>query len=219
MEAPLSNTTLAFWLVGSYLLGSVSFARLITRIKSGVDLRTVGSGNLGATNAGRVLGRRWGLFIYALDCAKGLGPVFAARSVGDESVTDAFVLPLSILVGAATIVGHCLPVMEGFRGGKGVATTSGVLAGLCPGVFGIAMLVFGLALATTRMISVGSMLGGLALPIAWLALERRHALEGRGAAVLTLLLLMMTLILVMHRKNMERIVRGEEPKLGRGPKT
>lgn len=212
----MSGGVLALWLGGAYLLGSISFAAWITRMKSGVDLRSIGSGNLGATNAGRVLGRGWGLFIYALDCIKGLVPVGAARWAGDESVLESFTLPVSVLVGAAAVIGHCFPVWNRFQGGKGAATTSGVLLTLCPGVAAVGLTVFVLAVAVTRMISVGSILAGLSLPIAWISIERRHALDGRGAAVLTFLLLLMTLLLALHRKNMERIVRGEEPRVGGG---
>lgn len=210
----MDGTAWTLWLGGSYLLGSISFAALITRWRAGTDLRTVGSGNLGATNAARVLGWRWGLLIYALDALKGIVPVAAAQGAGDPALGASVTLPLSLVAGLAAILGHCFPIWARFKGGKGVATTSGVLAMLCPMVFGAALLVFAAAVLITRRISVGSILAATSLPIAWMFQEQRNALNGRGIAMLTLLFGVMVLLLVMHRGNMLRIVRGEEPKIG-----
>lgn len=209
------NTAAILWIFGSYALGSVSFAELIVRAKSGRSLRDVGSGNLGATNAGRVLGRGWGLSIYALDFAKGFAPAFFLEQAGTALIEGEAWMPLSIPVAVAALLGHCFPIWHGFKGGKGAATGSGAVAAIAPSVFGIAMAIFVLAVLVSRMISVGSMLAGLSLPVTWLVLERRHAIDGDGGARLGFLLILMALILCMHRKNVERIVRGEEPRVGR----
>ncbi len=209
------NTAAILWILGSYALGSVSFAHLIVRAKTGQNLRAVGSGNLGATNAGRILGRNWALFIYVLDFAKGFAPAFVLEQAGTALFEGEAWMPLSVPVAVAALLGHCFPIWHGFRGGKGAATGSGTVAAIAPLVFGCAMAIFALAVLVSRMISVGSMLAGLSLPVTWLILERRHAIDGDGGARLAFLLVLMALILCMHRKNVERIVRGEEPRLGR----
>jgi glycerol-3-phosphate acyltransferase PlsY len=205
------------WILASYALGSVSFAQLFVRALSGQNLRDVGSGNLGATNAGRVLGRKYAVLIYLLDFAKGFGPAFFLEQAKTPCLENTPWLPLSIPVALAALLGHCFPIWHGFKGGKGAATGSGAVAALAPMVFVCAMSVFVVAVLLSRMISVGSMLAGLSLPIAWLVLERRHAIDGDGGARLGFLLVLMALVLCMHRKNVERIVRGEEPRIGRKP--
>ena len=121
---------LAIFLIGAYLLGSVSFGILIAAAH-GIDLRKVGSGNIGATNLSRALGRRWAYVCFILDLAKGLLPTLAAGVwLGENGTTMALIAQLA--VGCAAIIGHVFPVYLGFKGGKGVATSFGVALGLWP---------------------------------------------------------------------------------------
>src|SRR6476646_3090635 len=119
-------------LVIAYLVGAIPFGWLIARSR-GIDIFHAGSGNIGATNVGRVLGRKFGLLVFALDFAKGAGPVLVA-GILPADVRDAFELPDALRVGAAlaAFLGHLFPVYLGFRGGKGVATGAGVVLVLTP---------------------------------------------------------------------------------------
>jgi len=218
----LTSRPMSLWLallcvLGSYGLGSVSFALLLVRGLRGVDLRSVGSGNLGATNAGRVLGRRWAIVIYLLDFAKGCAPTLIGLHVhvlAETSLGHDF-LPLPMVMGAAAFLGHCYPVHLGFRGGKGVATASGVVLAVSPLTFVAGVAAFGLMFLAFRMISLGSIVSSITLPVAFLATERREALELPNLAWLTFFLGIAILVIVRHRANIHRIVEGTEPRVGR----
>lgn len=188
----------------SYLLGSIPFGLVLVRVFKGVDLRTLGSGNIGATNAMRAAGRPLGLSVFALDFLKGwVAVVGCAQFLGGASPLSW----LAVACGAASVLGHCFPVWLRFRGGKGVATGFGALVAFDPLIWVIAGAVWLGVLAAFRMVSMASLVMGLAFPLAaWL---RTGALEPTvGAALLALL------ILVRHRSNMARIMAGTEPKIG-----
>src|SRR5262245_949162 len=146
-----------FALVVSYLIGAIPFGWLIARSR-GVDLFHVGSGNIGATNVGRVLGRRWGFLVFGLDFAKGALPV-ALMSLLPIAAHNALGLPNALRVGPGlcAFLGHMFPVYLGFRGGKGVATGAGVVFVLVPGPAGLAILTFAAVVGGSRMVSLGSM--------------------------------------------------------------
>jgi glycerol-3-phosphate acyltransferase PlsY len=193
-----------------YLCGSVSFALLIARAK-GLDLRAVGSGNAGATNAGRALGRKFGVLVYLLDAAKGALPAALALLLAPEGRAP---LELAAAAGAGAYAGHVFPVWFGFRGGKGVATYSGALLVLAPLAVlagaGVLLLV-GLA---SRMMSLASISFGLAVPAALLLLDKDWAV-GDGFPVLLFAALGGLLFLVTHRSNLARILAGTESRIGR----
>ena len=212
MTTPLAVSAI----VTSYLLGSVSFAMLAAKLVKGVDLRSVGSGNLGATNAGRVLGRTWGLGIYLLDLLKGFVPTWVAMNMLDGwQASAARYLPLPMLMGAAAFLGHCFPFYLRFRGGKGVATASGVILAVSPAAFIASVVGFAVSVAAFRMVSLGSMVAAVVLPVAYLSAERRHALQLPQLAWLTFFLAITILVIVRHRSNIHRIVEGTESKIGR----
>jgi acyl phosphate:glycerol-3-phosphate acyltransferase len=198
----------------SYLLGSISFAWILAKKIAGVDLRTVGSGNLGATNAGRLLGRKWAVVIYLLDFAKGFAPVVVLRRAFGDPAGPATV-PVSIVAGLAAFLGHCLPVWHGFRGGKGVATASGVIAALTPRAAGIVFLVFGLAVALSRRVSVGSVAAAAALPVVHFLLREGSATNEHATSwTLGLYGVLAIVVIYRHRQNLRRLFRGEEPRIG-----
>src|SRR5207248_280320 len=145
--------------VGAYLLGSVPFGYLVGRAR-GVDLLALGSRNIGATNAGRVLGARWGVLVFFLDAAKGALPVLAARAAA-SAVGEPFEA-LGVTAGVAAFLGHLFPLYLGFRGGKGVATGAGVVAVLLPLPTLAALLLWLLVAVTTRYVSLASLLAALA---------------------------------------------------------
>jgi len=207
--------------LAGYLLGSVSFAWVAGRLK-GVDLRQRGSGNLGATNAGRVLGLGWFFAVFCCDVGKGVTPVLAGRLLPEAlgyhiGAIEAQALPIA--AGAAAVFGHVFTLFHGFRGGKAVATSLGVLAGLLPLTAAILLLLwlllFGIIAALHRgrrsdAVGPASVLSALAAPLIYGA--QRHLADGdpfaAGERLTTaFVVLMAVLVLLRHRSNIARIVR------------
>ena len=205
----------AAWILGAYLLGSVSFADIVGRAIKGIDLRTVGSGNLGATNAGRALGRKWGLLVYLLDFLKGLAPALIASRLLDDPHAFDDTVPLAVLMGGAAVLGHCFPGHLGFRGGKGVATTSGAVLGLTPLVFVIALISFVLSTMLSRMVAVGSCIAGIAIPCGYVALSGSQVFRNPSElSVFCLYAALALLVLARHHTNIAKVLQGTESKLG-----
>lgn len=189
----------------AYLAGSLPTAHLVGRYH-GVDLRTVGSGNLGATNVLRTFGWRWGALVYAVDVMKGLLPVFLLPGL----VAGTAAWP-PIAVGVAAIVGHVRPVfLLGKGGGKGVATASGVFLALAPLPALAAIAVFAAVVWRTRYVSAGSLTAAAVLPWAlWWQERGLTPLVAVGALVAGF-------VFWTHRENIGRLRRGEERRIGGG---
>ncbi len=203
-------------LVVSYLIGAIPFGWLIARSR-GVDLFHAGSGNIGATNVGRVLGRKYGLIVFVLDFAKGAVPVALSRLL-PGAVHEAFGLPHSLEVGMGlcAFLGHLFPVYLGFRGGKGVATGAGVFFVLVPGPTALALLAWVAVVATTRIISLGSITAALML-CASRVLSVADPF-GRDSIVVTCFCFAGTaLTIVKHRANIRRLRSGAESRLEEKP--
>lgn len=215
------------WIIGAYLLGSIPFG-LLMGLANGVDIRAEGSGNIGATNLGRTLGRRWGIACFVLDLGKGLGPVLGAGISHDlvgRWMTD---IPadqswLWLAVGFAALVGHVFPVYLGFRGGKGVATAFGVLLGVFPtlsvaAAAGIATWL--IVVALSRTISLASMVAACMVPAATAIVlvsmpsPDDVSMAARMSPPMTITLLVAAIVLVRHRSNIARLIRGSEERLG-----
>ncbi|HRC08763.1 MAG TPA: glycerol-3-phosphate 1-O-acyltransferase PlsY [Miltoncostaeales bacterium] len=184
-------------IAAGYLLGSIPFGYLIGRWR-GVDLRSVGSGNTGAANAFRNLGRRWGLAVAGLDIAKGVAGALIGRALTDDS--------WPIAAGAAVMVGAIFPVWLRFRGGKGVAAGGGVLIGLFPIASAILVPVWIAIVLLTRITSLAAILASIAfVPLAWLL--------GYPWPYLLLAAAMAALVIYRHRANIARLRDGTEAKL------
>jgi acyl phosphate:glycerol-3-phosphate acyltransferase len=189
----------------SYLLGAVPSSYVAGRLVHGIDLRAHGSGNLGATNAFRVLGARTAAPVMAFDVAKGFVPVwFFPAWFG---VPLATLLVWALAFGAAAIIGHVYPVYMGFRGGKGVATATGVFLALAPLAIGVAFVIWLVVLRLSRMASLASILAALTLASVLLVLP--HAGPVRILGVLIALF-----VVFAHRANIGRMRRGEEHRFG-----
>jgi acyl phosphate:glycerol-3-phosphate acyltransferase len=183
-----------------YLLGSVPFAFLLSRRWRGVDIRRIGSGNVGAANVLRTSGARAAITVVLLDIAKGAGSVLVASRLSGGDAAGA-------AAGLAAIVGHIYPVWLRFRGGKGVATACGVFSVLTPAAMAPVLALFIGTVWLTRFVSLGSILATLALgPIAW-ALDAPASVivAAAGAAAV---------ILLRHRSNLGRLTAGTERRLG-----
>ena len=186
-----------------YLAGSIPFAYLAGKAK-GIDLRQHGSGNLGATNAIRVLGPRIGGLVYLGDTLKGMLPALLLPLAIDASRPDLW----AIAFGVAAIVGHVKPIfLMGQGGGKGVATAGGVFFGLAWLPALIALVGFVIVVAATRMVSAGSLTAAVVLPLSILVVKGPHALFFISSAV-------SLLVIWMHRGNISRIAHGTEPRIG-----
>jgi glycerol-3-phosphate acyltransferase PlsY len=189
-----------------YVAGSFPTAYVAGRVLKGVDLRAVGSGNLGATNVYREVGAPAAIAVLAIDVAKGWLPVMYLPALVGAS-GDA-VLPVA--VGAAAVIGHTKPVFLLWRGGgKGVATAAGVFLALAPVALAIAFAVFAVAVAITRFVSVGSIASAAALPVA-VAIT-----TGPRGAVFVASLAVAAFVIWRHKTNMVRLREGKEAKLGR----
>lgn len=195
----------------AYLVGSIPFGLLIAKRVAGVDLRAVGSGNIGATNATRVLGKKWGVIVLLLDALKGLLPtlllprLFALDPA--EAANDA------VLAGVCAIVGHSYPVWLKFRGGKGVATSLGVVLILAPWGTLAAAALFAAVFAATRIVSLGSLTAAAGFAVFqwfWLQPEPWSAQKWSLTAFS---LGVPALIIMRHRSNVWRLLRGEEKSL------
>jgi glycerol-3-phosphate acyltransferase PlsY len=207
-------------LSAGYLAGSVPFAYLIVRARTGRDVRTVGSGNVGATNAARVLGRRWFLVIFTLDALKGALPVWATLALAPTDGTTAAWAAAAAATGA--VAGHTASLFLGFRGGKAVATGAGTLAVLAPVSLAAGVVGFALLAAITRWISAGSIAAACAVALARLVPPLAPADGAFSPAELPatlFLLLLATVVILRHGPNLRRMMAGTEPRIGAGSPT
>ncbi|OGC11710.1 acyl-phosphate glycerol 3-phosphate acyltransferase [candidate division WOR-1 bacterium RIFOXYA12_FULL_52_29] len=182
-----------------YLLGSIPFSFIIAKIW-GVDLRRVGSGNIGATNVLRSAGLMPGVLAFFFDFAKGWGAVLLGSLVSGDPLTI-------ILLGSAALLGHTFPVFLKFRGGKGAATGFGILAGITPDVFGLALLLVAIIIYATRYVSLASII------TPWFTALLMY-LMGKPAPYLYLTVAAAIFILVRHLPNIKRLINGTEPRIG-----
>lgn len=189
-----------------YLSGALPWGLWVGRLFRGIDIREHGSRNLGATNAYRVLGPALGILTLLLDVLKGAAPVWLVPAQPAMAAFPGGREWCAVTVGLAAVAGHVWTCFAGFKGGKGVATTTGVLLALAPAAFGVFVAVFVAAVAITRYVSVGSILGSLAFVVAL-------ALLGAGGVRSPSFLLgaaLALLVIVRHRENLRRLSRGEE---------
>lgn len=212
------------WLIVAYLSGSVPYA-LLLGFARGIDIRQHGSGNVGASNAGRLLGRKWGIFCFLLDVAKGLFPVlgYGLMSGAARADTSPAAALLWLLVGAAAVVGHIFPVWLKFRGGKGVATGLGVVLGFWPVLTlpGIAAgLLWLIVIKSTGYISLASIVAAAALPaLALIGCVIGGQSPGRTGVFVGLTLVLAALVVLRHRGNIARLRAGTESKAAWAKKT
>ncbi len=201
MFAPLVLT-----LVAGYLCGSLPWGLWIGRLARGVDIRTVGSGNLGATNVYRTLGPGLGVLTLVLDIAKGVLPVWVLPQLALTAGFPGGPEWCRLAAGLAAVAGHVWTFLAGFRGGKGVATTVGVLLALAPVAFGVFVLVFVVTVALTRFISLGSTLGAVAFAVTLGVVSR----GGVRSPTFLLGAALALLVIARHRDNFRRLARGQE---------
>jgi glycerol-3-phosphate acyltransferase PlsY len=193
----------AAWLLLSYLLGAMPTSYLAARLFKGIDLREHGSRNLGATNVYRLLGWKYAIPVGLVDVAKGAVPVWLATARGPD-------LPLfPLYCGVAAVVGHVFSVFVSFKGGKGVATASGVVLALAPKALVVSLVVWGALVWLTGYVSLGSVVSAALFPIA------AFVLEGARGGVLAIETALAAFLVWKHRANLQRLARGTENRFGR----
>jgi glycerol-3-phosphate acyltransferase PlsY len=183
----------------SYLLGSIPFAYIMIRMFKGIDIRQVGSGNVGTTNVLRTAGKRIALAALLGDLLKGLVSAWLGMHTGGELLAAICVL--------AAVTGHCWPVFIGFKGGKGMATTAGSVLFLMPKVFLCLVIVFILIVFISRYVSLASISVAILLPLTTILLS-----QPRSYLITSIIL--MVLVVYRHRENIERLRNGNERKIG-----
>ena len=188
----------------AYLLGAIPNGFLIAKAR-GIDIRKVGSGNIGATNVYRSVSKRAGILTFALDAVKGAVPALLFPVLVTGCSKDVAPAWLPLLFGGLAISGHTWPVYLKFKGGKGVATSAGALIGIAPGATGIGVLFWFVALVGTRYMSVASIVAAIAVPTAGWWLYR-----GQGLALPVALILFGLLIIWRHKGNIARLMNGTE---------
>ena len=201
----------------SFAIGGIPFGWLFARFVKGIDLRKVGSGNIGATNASRLFEGAVSvaafLFIFALDFGKGLCAALFGYKLGLWLGADAGTEFLSVICGASAILGHVFTPYLGFKGGKGVATTLGVVTAFAPWSSLAAVGTWGLLVGLTRYISLGSIGAMIAIPVAYVIhFGDRTWKEGLG--VFLFFIALAGIVVWRHRENIVRILKGSERKLG-----
>ena len=206
-------TLLCFVLVEAYLLGSLPSGYLAGRL-SGVDVRKHGSGNIGATNVLRVLGKGWGFAVFFADALKGFVAVRLAIYLASQTTAAAqYVEFYAIVAAAACVAGHSFPIWLRFKGGKGVATSAGSLAGVTPISALTIFLVWLVVFTVTRYVSLASIVAATALPIVVGILVVMK--QTQGTVLIYFSIVMTALVVWRHRSNISRLLNGTEPRFAR----
>lgn len=193
----LENPVVLGLVAGAYALGAIPFGLLLALFVGKTDVRELGSGNIGATNVARVVGKKLGILTLVLDALKGALPVVLARYALELGE------PVQALAGLSAFLGHCYPVWLKFKGGKGVATGLGLMLGLLPAAAGVGLLAFGVVVAITKKVSAGSL---AAAPVVVFAASQWLLTPGAKIA----LLVMLVVLTWRHRSNMARLWHKSE---------
>lgn len=205
--------TLAVLLIGSYLLGSIPFGYLAGRL-AGIDIRQAGSGNVGATNVVRVLGKAYGYPVFALDVLKGFGAVKISMLMAPGRPPE-WNSPeiIGILAALSSVLGHLYPPWLKFQGGKGVATSAGALLALSPGATLVGVVIWVMVFWLTRYVSLASIAAAVVLPIFILLFNSKQ--ESGTKALFYTSVCVAAIIIWRHRSNLSRLFRGTEPRFTR----
>jgi glycerol-3-phosphate acyltransferase PlsY len=226
---------LLYALIG-YLIGSIPFGYIIVKLRKGIDIRTVGSGNIGATNVGRVIGLPWGILCFLLDTAKGFIPttftitncyiLWNEAIVVNQDIIFEQKLPdmrFGVCIGLGLIIGHLFPIYLRFKGGKGVATALGVFLVLTPLSTCIALVVWLIFILAFRYVSVASIMAAVALSASYILLECYQKISKSWNQyklnkyndnwLICACIIVSVLVILRHIPNIKRLINGTEPKV------
>lgn len=194
----------AVWGLFSYLLGAIPFGYLFSRLK-GVDVRKVGSGNIGATNVFRSVGKGWGILTFACDVLKGFIPAYVFPMLSENVFSFSGGPIFSVLCAVLAIAGHIWPVYLRFKGGKGIATSTGALLGIAPSSVGIGLLIWALVFGITRYVSMASISAAVVVAVsAWFFYIKA------GFLVPVVLTFLGAVAIWRHKENIQRLLKGTE---------
>jgi len=202
----VNNLLEAVFILLAYLLGSIPTSVWWGKSFFDIDVREFGSGNAGATNTIRVLGKKAGIPVLIIDILKGSAAVMLAYVSDFETNSTSFV-NYQIALGVAAVLGHIFPVFAGFRGGKGVATLLGVALAMVPQIAGLALIIFLIVLVTTQYVSLASMAAGLSFPIILLTL-----FPGKPVSMVAFSIVVAILLIITHKKNIQKLLKKQESK-------
>ncbi len=207
------DAALPLLIIGSYLLGSIPTGVVLAALLGKQDIRTAGSGNIGATNATRLLGKKFGACTFLGDMLKGFVPVLAAEILVAGTGNDTRLHVTAAACGLAAFLGHLYPIYLRFKGGKGVATACGVMLALEPIIIPVLLIIFASVVAVSRLVSLGSLTSAFVLPLLLLAVN--SLLWPVPLAVMALGFLMAVFVFLKHRENIGRLLQGTENRVGR----
>ncbi len=194
--------------IAAYFLGSIPTAVWVGKIRYGVDVREHGSKNAGATNTFRVLGKKPGIVVLAIDIFKGFTAVFLPYVVGMGEYGSDELIHLQLITALCAVVGHVLPVFAGFRGGKGVATSLGVIIGIHPPAAAICLGIFLIVFISSNFVSLGAMMAACSFPVLLVTL-----FGVRSPWLIAFSIVLSAAVIYAHKKNIGRLLRGEENKM------
>ena len=210
------NIEVIVGLISCYLIGSIPIAVLYGRWQHGIDVRNYGSGNAGATNTLRTLGKTAGVIVMLLDVLKGwCATSSAVLLVSAGAIAEENLMIYQIIFGIVAVVGHILPVFANFKGGKGIACLLGMILAINLEIASICIGVFVIVFLLSKYVSLGSMLATLAFPVVILLFPRFN--DG-GPAVIIFAFAIFTIVVLTHQKNIIRLINGEENKVRLGKK-
>lgn len=194
--------------LGAYLLGSIPTAVWIGRAKYGIDVREHGSYNAGATNTFRVLGKKPGVIVLLIDVFKGFSAVSLPFLFGVGEWGSKDLINVQLIAALLSVLGHVLPLFAGFKGGKGVATSLGVIIGIHPPAAGICLIVFLIVFISSKFVSLGAMIAALCFPILLVLYFKVDSVW-----LISFSVFLSTAVVYSHRKNIGRLLKGEENKM------
>lgn len=192
----------------AYAIGSIPTAVWMGKWFKGIDVREHGSGNAGATNAMRVLGPKFGLLVLLIDALKGVAAISLAQFVRSGFATEEVFVVFQLLLGAAAITGHVLPIFASFKGGKGIATLVGIIIVLFPEAFLVCLVVFLSVFFSTKYVSLASMLSAIALPVTVILIKEATVLPKIIFAISVALF-----VPIVHVNNIKRLMQGRENRI------
>ncbi len=194
--------------IAAYFLGSIPTAVWVGKIRYGIDVRDHGSKNAGATNTFRVLGKKPGIIVLAIDISKGFTAVFLPFIVGMGEYGSDELIHLQLVCALCAVIGHVLPLFAGFRGGKGVATSLGVIIGIHPPAAAICLGIFLIVFIISNFVSLGAMTAACSFPILLVT-----AFGVRSPWLIAFSIVLSLAVIYSHKKNIGRLLKGEENKM------
>jgi acyl phosphate:glycerol-3-phosphate acyltransferase len=208
--------SLVFVIIASYLIGSIPSGIIVSKLFRGIDIRTQGSGNMGSTNAFRVLGWKLGLIVQILDLAKGIGSVVLASYIFNglpfhNATPFEDITIFRIIAGVSAVLGHIFTVFAGFKGGKGISTAAGMLIGIAPVELAVAFGAFILVVTLSGYISLGSIIAAIIFPFTMFLRENAFGVQITGYQTLIVFSVLLSLLLIYtHRTNIKRLIEKRE---------